>query len=270
MAKAPIDLQRIETDQRLLLGQLTAGVAHELNNPIGYIASNLGTLNRYVASLVELVECADALIPDPQREAWQATLQRHRWDFLREDLPELLRDSSEGADLLKRVVADLKTIGRSGSRAELANPNDCLRSALSMLRHQLKRGYEVEEELKSLDAIPLVRAQIIQAVTNLVHNAIQAMEEDPGKLLVTSSLDGEHVVLAVEDDGPGVPEDIRDSIFQPRYTTKDSRSGSGLGLPIVDEIARYHRGSISLRAPLRLRGARFELRLLQAGPEEQG
>ena len=255
--------QRIQCDQQLMLGRLTADVAHELNNPIGYISSNLATLHKYAQVILEIIDQSEEFIPAEQCEKWRTLLKKKRWDFIRLDLPQLLKDTSEGADLLTRVVADLKTLGRSGTSFEHADPNECVRSALTMLRHKLKRGFLVEERFQALEPIVLIRAQIIQAVTNLLHNAIQAMEDDPGTITVSTSVtpDTQRIIIAIEDDGPGISPDIISDIFTPQFTTKDSHSGSGLGLSIVSDIAAKHHGEISLVPAQRHRGARFELSL---------
>ena len=264
-SSSSVDLQRIEIDQQLMLGQLTAGVAHELNNPIGYIASNLTSLQKYANTLIALIEQAEECMPAQQRDEWHAILKQKRWAFIRDDLPSLLADSCDGADLLKRVVADLKTLGRRGSSPEIAAPHDCVHSALSMLRHQLKRGYTVNEHIDHIEPMPVVRAQIIQAVTNIIHNAIQAMADQPGIIAISCQEANNMITISIEDDGPGIPDTIQPHIFEPRFTTKDSRSGSGLGLSIVHDIAVHHGGTVSLKPSLELAGARFEITLPRDG-----
>ncbi len=255
-------------EERLsLLGSLTAGVAHELNNPIGYIASNINSLSRYAHQLVTLVEHAnqvlnntDTTISDADQQQWQTLLKQAQWEFMKEDLPSLLEDTNTGALQLKSIVADLKILGRSGHTPEIVNANDCVRSALTILGHKLKRGVTVDQQLGHIPVLSLVRAHIIQACTNIIHNAIQA---GATHICISSyahhATGGIHICFA--DNGSGIDEHLINSIFDRHFTTKEQNGGNGLGLGIVSDIAHKHNGTISCQGHGELGGATFTLSL---------
>jgi two-component system NtrC family sensor kinase len=261
MADSPhlLDTDAIHRDKLALLGQLTAGVAHELNNPVGYVASNLNTLGKYVERVRTLIDELSAAASAAGVDA-TTILERHRWGRIAEDLPALVDETRQGSDHLKNLVADLKTLGRTSASREHCDPNECVLSALNVLNHLLKHGFTVHRRLAALPAIPLIRPQIIQAVTNILHNAIQAMEGH-GEILVESRCADGEVCIAIENDGPPIPEEIASLIFTPYFSTKSANAGTGIGLAIVRRILEQHGGSVILAGGQHFRGPRFELRL---------
>jgi signal transduction histidine kinase len=258
-ADRSFDTEAIHRDKMCNLGELTAGIAHELNNPIGYISSNLNTLRRYAQTIGELITSAGTCMDDAQRARWQAQLQVARWDYVRNDLGELIEETRQGADHLKDVVNDLKTLCRTSLSSEQGSLDACVRSALTVLSHQLKHRFTVQDELSGHETLAMVRSQIIQLVINLIHNAIQALGEQGGIIRVRSRQADGATVLTVEDNGAGIPETQRAQIFTPFYTTKPN--GTGLGLAIAAQIARNHGGSIACDASPGLGGARFTVKL---------
>jgi signal transduction histidine kinase len=256
------DTQAIHHERMATLGELTAGIAHELNNPIGYIGSNLNTLRRYVDTISRLMgEAAGYMEPAP-RAAWEQALTTARWATIRDDLTAVIDETREGAEHLKNVVGDLKLLARTATTAEQGCLDQCVGSALSVLTHQLKHRCQVERDLGCHEGLLLVRPQVIQLVINLVHNASQAVAAGGRVRIRTRGQEGV-ATLTVEDDGPGVPPHLRQEIFQPFFTSKPG--GTGLGLPIVSRIARNHGGSVTLDDSPELGGARFivELRNFQ-------
>lgn len=264
---APVEQPGQAADERELLhermaglGAITAGIAHELNNPIGYIASNLNTLGRYGTALAQLVAQADAAIPAGGRAAWEEAKAAARWDYLRSDLPALIDETRAGAKHLTVVVNELKALARSTHEPEQVAPDACVRGALTVLGHQLKHRVVLQQELAAATPLALVRAQIVQVFINLVHNSVQALGEGGGTLRIASTQDADGATVSIEDDGPGVPAAQRAGIFAPFVTTKPG--GSGLGLAIAARIARSHGGGITCDASPVLGGARFSVRLV--------
>ncbi len=249
------DTESIHRDKMCNLGELTAGIAHELNNPIGYISSNLNTLRRYSQILAELIAAAEGEMEEAARARWQERLQQARWDFIRTDLNDLIEETRQGANHLKDVVNDLKTLCRTSLSCEQAIPDGCVRSALTVLSHQLKHRYRVRDALSAGEAIPMVRSQIIQLVINLIHNAQQALGDRGGTIMVSTGQADGRTRFSIEDDGPGVPDELRAQIFTPFFTTKGN--GTGLGLAIAAQIARNHGGDIRCDRSPQLGGARF-------------
>lgn len=244
------------------LGELTVGIAHELNNSIGYIGSNLGSLRRYSESLVRLIGRVESHLAPEARERWQAELAAARWDFIAADLGNLLAETQTGADHLKHVVADLKILARSSPSTEAASVDACVSSALTVLAHQVKHRCVVERQLAAPRALVMVRSQVMQMIINLVLNAVQALPQTGGSILVSTVDDGRCVTLTVADSGPGVPADLGNRIFEPYVTTK--ASGTGVGLALCQQIAATHGGAIRVdRCPV-LGGARFIVTLIAA------
>jgi two-component system NtrC family sensor kinase len=249
----------IQRDKMANLGELSTGIAHELNNSIGYISSNLGTLRRYTEVLLRLVERAGANLPPDKQAQWQAQLAEAKWDFVTKDLAGLLAETRQGAEHLKQLVGDLKSLARASPVVENASLDACVTSALTILHHQLKHRCAVQRRLAAPLPLAVVRPQIMQMAVNLIHNAAQALGEGGGTLRLTTSVDGGTTSLIVEDSGPGIPEDQRARIFIPYFTTKPN--GTGLGLAIVEQIVRTHGGEIRCDASPELGGARFTVHL---------
>lgn len=240
------------------LGELTAGIAHELNNPIGYIGSNLNTLRRYVEVVSSLMAQAGSFMAPEQRAAWQQALDAVRWSVISEDLKAVVDETLHGAEHVKLVVGDLKVLARTSITPEQGCVDQCVLSALTVLTYQLKHRCQVERDLTCRDGLLLVRSQIIQLAINLIHNAAQAVAPG-GRVRVTSRSQDGLVTLMVEDNGPGVPPHRWQEVFQPFYTSK--QGGTGLGLSIVKRIACNHGGEVRLDSSPDLGGARFTVEL---------
>lgn len=245
----------IQRDKMANLGELTTGIAHEINNSVGYIASNLGTLKRYTEALMRLVERAGEHLEPGKREQWKAQLAEARWDFIVRDLGALTLETRQGADHLKQLVGDLKTLARASPVLESCSLDSCVTSALTILAHQLKHRCAVQQRLAAPRALTMVRPQVMQMVINLVHNAAQILGNAGGTVRITTIDQGGDIRLMVEDSGPGVAPDQRSQVFIPYFTTRPN--GTGLGLAIVAQIVRTHGGEVTCDASPELGGARF-------------
>jgi two-component system NtrC family sensor kinase len=249
-------------DKMALLGELTVGIAHELNNSIGFIGSNLGSLRRYSQALVRLVERVEPHLAPEHRPRWQAELAAAQWQFIAADLDNLLSETQAGADHLKHVVADLKILARSSPSTEGTSVDACVASALTVLAHQVKHRCVVERHLAAPRALVMVRSQVIQLVINLVLNAVQALPSNGGTIRVVTSDDGRTVTLQVSDSGSGISESVRAHLFDPYVTTK--ATGTGVGLALCQQIAAFHGGSIAAGPCPQLGGACFTVLLIGA------
>jgi len=244
-------VKTIEGAQRLLyqaekmasVGQLAAGVAHEINNPIGFIRSNLNSARDYVRqfeSLTPLVKAREAAL---LAEMWQ----QQQFDELLQDFAELLQDSIAGADRVARIVADLKNFS-SVDRAELisADLNDCIRSVCNVAGVQAQQ-VKIELGLEDLPTLTCNAGHINQALMNLLLNAIRATGER-GKIAVRSKLANREIVISVCDDGVGIPAEVLPRIFDPFFTTHDVGQGTGLGLTVCRDIIAAHGGRIKVES----------------------
>jgi len=239
--------QLLQSEKMAAIGQLAAGVAHEINNPIGFVNSNLGTLKTYSARMLKLLDTYEKLGIKGEQSAIDAARAEADIDFLREDLPALLEESQEGLSRVTKIVLDLKDFSHvDQSEHQLADLNAAMGSTLNVVWSELKYKAEVVRELGDIPEINCVPAQINQVFMNLLVNAAQAIETT-GRITVRSGFENEHVWFEVADTGKGMPEEVKKRIFEPFYTTKPVGKGTGLGLSIsYDIIVKKHGGRIDV------------------------
>ncbi|MBW3550894.1 MAG: sensor histidine kinase [Proteobacteria bacterium] len=243
--------QLLQSEKMASIGQLAAGVAHEINNPIGYVHSNLGTLQEYVGALFALLEGYSAALqsddPAAQRAALQNTRDRLDIDFIARDLPQLLAESREGIERVIKIVQDLKDFSHVG-RGEPMRPSDLckgLESTLNIVWNDLKYKVRVEKHYGELPLVECHLSEINQVFMNLLINAGQAIAERGSIVLATGSEDGE-AWISIADTGCGIPDEALQRIFDPFYTTKPIGRGTGLGLAIAYRIVAKHHGRIEV------------------------
>lgn len=244
--------QLVQSEKLASIGQLAAGVAHEINNPVGFVNSNLGTLAHYVERLIGLVDgyrelCCAGL---PAELAGRATALEADTDldFLRQDVRELLAESLEGLGRVKRIVQDLRDFSRVDQEGRQQNDlNQGLESTLNVVWNELKYKADVVRRLRPLPSVLCNGAQINQVFMNLLVNAAQAIEER-GEIRLANGVEGGEVWVEVADTGRGMTEDVRRRIFEPFFTTKPVGKGTGLGLSVSYNIVQKHGGRITVRS----------------------
>jgi signal transduction histidine kinase len=242
--------QLVQAEKMKSLGQLVAGVAHELNNPIGFVHANLQLLDEYIAKL---------LAPGrSQQETAKA----------REAIAKLLVRSREGTERVKKIVQDLRTFSRM-DQAELqdANLNEEIERTLALMEPRFKTAVTVERDFGTLPRVRCYPGQLNQVFLNLLMNACDAIGKK-GKIRIRTRRSSDGVRLEFHDDGPGIPEEIQRQVFDPFFTTKPVGVGTGLGLSISHGIIERHGGRISVES-LPGHGTTFliELPLIASGPE---
>lgn len=233
------------------IGELAAGIAHEINNPVAYVRSNLDTLGEYLDDLLGLMrvyeehERAAAGNGEPAPDLAEAR-RRAGYEEIVQDLPSLLKDCREGMSLVSGIVQALRDFARdSDDSKQLIDLNEIVHRALILARNSLKYKAEVSTQL---DRVPLVQAhpgRLTQLMLNLLVNAAEALQE-PGDILVRTAFADKRVQLYVADTGPGIEPSIRDRIFNPFFTTKGSEAGTGMGLAVAQEVAHELGGTIGL------------------------
>ena len=235
--------QLLQSEKMAAIGQLAAGVAHEINNPVGFVNSNLGTLKTYIAKLFGVIDAYQSVATGGDPSSVAAALQDADLDFLRDDLPSLLAESQEGLGRVTKIVQDLKDFSRvDQAEYQLADLNNALESTLNVVWNELKYKAEVVRELGDLPEVHCVPAQINQVFMNLLVNAAQAIETR-GRITVRSGEENGHVWFEVADTGKGMPPEVCKRIFEPFFTTKPVGKGTGLGLSIsYDIIVKKHHG----------------------------
>ncbi len=263
--------QLIQSEKMASLGQMVAGVAHEINTPLGYARSNaqivrdaLGELrglcaahDRALAALTG--EASDAEVAEAVATARQLA-QTVAADELGAELDNLLADTDHGLEQIAELVASLKDFSRvDRSRTDLFDVNAGIDAALKIAQNQLKHRIEVKRAYSPLPQIECSPSQLNQVFLNLITNAAQAIE-GPGRIFVHTAAGADGVVIRILDTGSGIPEDVRARIFEPFFTTKPVGQGTGLGLSIVYRIIEDHGGGIEVRS-VPGKGSEFCIRL---------
>ncbi|BCO25284.1 adaptive-response sensory-kinase SasA [Rhodoferax lithotrophicus] len=261
-------LQLVQSEKLAAVGQLAAGVAHEINNPIAFVNTNLGTLKIYMQSLLTLLgvyeRCASANSATDGVILKQARIQADL-DFLREDVPSLLSESSDGLERVKKIVLDLRDFARVDNEGWVESDLLAgLESTLNVARNELKYTVDI---VKDLTPLPLVRchlAQINQVFLNMLLNAAQAMKGH-GQIILRSGIEGGWVWVSLQDTGIGMTAEVKSRIFEPFFTTKPVGKGTGLGLSLSFDIVKKHGGRIEVNSTPG-QGSCFQVWLPVAGP----
>ena len=239
-------VQLIQREKMASVGQLVAGVAHELNNPIGFVYSNVTTLEDFVRRLRKMLDAYRATpLPEGERVGLQA-----RWDELKVDyalryLDAMTQGIREGAERARKIVRDLRVFARSDD--EVWQPVDLheeIASSLTLLNHLLKDRVTVHRKFGDLPSVECVRSQIDQVFLNVLANAAQAIE-GPGELTIETRTSDAFAVVMITDTGPGILAEVIGRIFDPFFTTKPVGEGTGLGLSISYELVKKHGGDIT-------------------------
>ena len=254
----------LHQDKLASIGKLAAGVAHEINNPIGFIMSNLGTLHRYSEAERQYLSALEDALKTCSSEEQRSQLEELRRGFdlpyILEDIPILISESLEGAERVKRIVLDLKDFARLDEDSlKETDLNQCVQSSANIVRNEIRYVADIELQLNTIPLIICNPQQINQVIANLLVNAAQAIEGH-GRITVSTSHEGDQVLLSVTDTGCGIPADIRDLIFDPFFTTKEVGKGTGLGLSISYDIIRKHGGDITFESEPGV-GTTFMIRL---------
>ncbi|MGK0502898.1 MAG: two-component system NtrC family sensor kinase [Alteromonadaceae bacterium] len=247
-------VQLLQAEKMASVGQLAAGVAHEINNPVGFVNSNMHTLSEYVSTYQMIFQqLNDVLLKDTaihQDEAIKQLrniIQQQDMEFINSDISELITDSKDGLIRVAEIVKGLKLFSRVDSdEMQSYNLNDCVRTTLAMVNNQLKYICSVETHLGSIPHIMMNMGKISQVVTNLLINAGQAIESTgvQGTITITTREFDGSVELSIQDTGCGIESSHLDKLFNPFFTTKPEGQGTGLGLSISFGIAQEHGGTL--------------------------
>ena len=245
--------QLVHSEKMASVGQLAAGVAHEINNPVGFVTSNLNTLVEYTAAYQQLAGDLVAYFAatsdeerQPLAERMQALMESEDITFVNEDSKQLLEESIDGLVRVKGIVQGLKQFSRADvDETQYFDLNQCVETALKMVNSELKYNRTVNVDLQELPPVPVNVGKITQVITNLLMNASQAISGE-GTVSVTSRSLGDRVEIAVADTGSGIAPEHREKLFDPFFTTKPVGEGTGLGLSVSYGIMNEHGGKIEV------------------------
>lgn len=257
--------QLIQSEKMASIGTLAAGVAHEINNPVGYVMSNMRTLKEYSQTYIDAIDKTKQLIDQETGDLNEPIKDLNRWfreqdiDFIQTDIPQLITDTIDGTERIRDIVAGLKEFSHSNPSQvmQLSNLNEAIEKTLKITHNELKYKVKVETKLGNIPKVKCNIGQIQQVLLNLLINAGHALKEN-GRIQIISGVIEKEVFISVQDNGTGIPKDIQEKIFDPFFTTKEVGTGSGLGLSITYGIMQDHKGRVELKSVLG-KGSKFTL-----------
>lgn len=272
----------IQSEKMASIGQLAAGVAHEINNPTGFVSSNLKTLSDYERDFSPLIEQYKRLVEDLKdimaREKCCAALSEQvarivaledeiDMDFILGDMKSLIEESREGTERIKKIVLDLKDFAHPGEdKLQSADINQCLESTLNVVWNELKYKTTVTKAYGDLPIMQCYPHQLNQVFMNLLINAAQAIEKK-GEITVSTRADDGHVEIEISDTGAGISDENLSKIFDPFFTTKGVGKGTGLGLNVSYNIIKKHKGTLDVNSTVG-KGATFKIRIPVSSEEQ--
>lgn len=245
--------QLVEAEKMASLGQLTAGIAHEINNPINFVSANVNPLRRDLEEIKQLLaRFMDAARANGNMAESMARATKFAeeidLDFVLMEVNSLLNGIEEGALRTREIVKGLRNFSRLDENSyKLANINEGLTSTLTLLRPKIRDRIKIEKDLATLPAIDCLPGRINQVFMNILNNAIQAIKGQ-GQIFIKTEMVGEQVHVRIRDTGKGMTEQVRTRIFEPFFTTKDVGEGTGLGLSISYGIIEQHNGKIEVKS----------------------
>jgi PAS domain S-box-containing protein len=256
LQKAFDDLKRmqaqlVQSEKMAAVGQLAAGMAHEINNPLAYVMGNIGAFNRYREKIeVFMAQLSEASLSAEQTEKIEALKKKLTIPYIMEDLPNLIKETYEGAERIKNIVQSLQ-IYAGGERGHLEDVDlvECLSISTDIVGSKLKNKIAVVKELGPVPNVKGYRTEIVHALTNLFLNAAEATGKG-GTITIKTSVDGDRAVVEMTDTGGGIAPENLPKLFDPFFTTKPVGKGTGLGLPIVKGIIDRHNGTIEVKSEM--------------------
>ncbi len=254
----------LQQEKMASLGQLAAGVAHEINNPMAFISSNLGTLDKYVHRLTGFIQTQSEVIESLKAtdaiEGLKRKQKELKLDYITEDINQLITESLDGSERVRKIVQGLKNFARvDEAEYKYADINECIESTLNIVWNELKYKATLKKDYGNLPLTKCYPQQMNQVFMNLLINAGHAIEKQGEITIKTWDGDGS-IWVAISDTGHGIPGEDLNKIFEPFFTTKEVGKGTGLGLSITYEIVQKHNGEITVESEVG-RGTTFTVRL---------
>lgn len=242
----------VQSEKMASIGQLAAGVAHEINNPIGFIMSNLGTLEKYADRLTEFIDAlAGESGPIDAKDEFNNIKEKRKElkiDYIKEDIKDLIAESLDGAERVKKIVQGLKSFSRvDEAEYKPADINECIETTLNIVWNELKYKCTVTKDYGDIPRIKCYPQQLNQVFMNLIVNAAHAIDKKGEIRIRTAQSDG-LIKVMIADTGCGIPEDNLNKLFDPFFTTKKAGEGTGLGLSISYDIIKKHNGELTVQS----------------------
>lgn len=239
-------IQLIQSEKLASLGQLTAGIAHEINNPINFVTSSVGSLKRDFDDVLLVLNTYKS---DPEKV--EALKKEIDFEFTIEEIQQLILGINEGADRTSEIVKGLRNFSRvDEGEFKIVDIHEGLNSTILLLHPKFGDKIKIEKNYGSLPMINCFPGQINQVFMNIMSNAADAIENEHGKIIITTSVNINNVVISIKDNGKGMSDETKQKIFDPFFTTKDVGKGTGLGMSIAYGIIEKHNGSIDINSTI--------------------
>jgi two-component system NtrC family sensor kinase len=262
-------LQQVESmllmsEKMSSLGAISAGIAHEINNPVAFVNSNMAKMEEYFTNVtiaMNLLLGESLRNPELAKRMTQSgDIDREELTYILEDGPNLIRETQDGIQRIANIAADLKSFSHQGTDEQfLTDLRKCINTALNLARNELKYKVEIVRDFsETLPQIPCVESKITQVLLNLFVNASHAIQ-DNGQLTISTSCDADFAIITVRDNGCGMTDEVQAKIFEPFYTTKPVGKGTGLGLSLSHDIIRRHNGKLTVSSQ---KGVGTEFRIM--------
>ncbi|AFZ18543.1 sensor histidine kinase [Allocoleopsis franciscana] len=248
--------QLIQGEKMSSLGQMVAGIAHEINNPVNFIYANLSHANDYTQELLEILQLYQQYYPQPEPEI-KNRIEDAELDFIGEDLPKIISSMHTGAERIRQIILSLRNFCHlDESEMKQVDINEGINNTLLLLNHRLNPGIEVINQYEKLPLVECYPAQLNQVFWHIITNAIDELIShhqllcDPQILIQTKLVNGQQVEVRIRDNGKGISPSIQEKIFDPFFTTKQVGEGTGMGLAICYQIVEKHQGKIQVISQL--------------------
>jgi signal transduction histidine kinase len=246
--------QLVQSEKMASIGQLSAGIAHEINNPLGFIKTNFASLQQYADETVRLLQEYENLESTDPEDFSKAVEKIHRikkemdFDFIKEDLQSIFSETKEGIERILSIITDLKFFAHKEKDEKVAvDIHQCIDSTLNVIHNEIKYKAEVVKDYSALPKIKCYPQRVNQIITNLIINAAQSIEKT-GTITIRTYIENNYCVIKISDTGEGIPDHIKDKIFDPFFSTKPVGKGTGLGLHVVYDLVKKHDGKIKLES----------------------
>jgi signal transduction histidine kinase len=252
--------QLIQSEKLASIGQLAAGIAHEINNPLGFIHSNLDVLSGYIEALKKLSDANDLLLSrisndELEKQSLAAELaelavfkSKLDIDYIFDDMPELVSEAMSGTVRVKEIVADLKDYSHMNQQTmALEDINQIITQAINISNNETKYHVQINRDFAVLPSLPCRKAKLTQVLLNLLLNASQAVGK-AGRVDIKTRCEDNEIKISIKDNGCGIAKDLQDKVFDPFFTTKEVGTGTGLGLHICHSIITSHGGTITVES----------------------
>ena len=281
--KKQLEAQLLQSEKMASIGRLAAGVAHEINNPTGFVSSNLKTLSDYIEDIMGLFKEYRKLISNLKKNSdicgplSEISEQLKRivdlenevdLEFVLKDIFDLIDESKEGTERIKKIVQDLKDFAHPGQdKPKFADINQNIDSTVNVVWNELKYKADVIKDYGDLPRVQCYPQLLNQVFMNLLINAVQSIEKR-GEINIKTRADNGYVEIKISDTGSGIPKENLNRIFDPFFTTKDVGKGTGLGLNVAYNIIKKHHGKIDVNSGVG-KGTTFTIKIPVTGDQLQ-